>query len=110
MRAFANLRRAARDGAELYCFVWRSPAENPFMTVAERAAAPLLPTLPARDPKGPGQFAFADPLPLFPTPPSLGYRRMGRRVPSPVFMRAAQRKRPFQVDAGMKGAPKTWSR
>ena len=30
------------------------------MTTAERAAAPLLPNLPARRPDGPGQFAFAD--------------------------------------------------
>jgi hypothetical protein len=40
---------------------WRSAAENPFMTTAERAAAPLLPGLPPRRPDGPGQFAFADP-------------------------------------------------
>ena len=30
------------------------------MTAAERAAAPLLPNLPARMPDEPGQFAFAD--------------------------------------------------
>ncbi|MDM0032847.1 class I SAM-dependent methyltransferase [Variovorax sp. J22P271] len=59
-RAFANLRRAARDGAELRFVAWRSAAENPFMTTAERAAAPLLPNLPARQPDAPGQFAFAD--------------------------------------------------
>lgn len=61
VQAFANLRRAARDDAELRCVVWRSPAENPFMTTAERAAAPLLPNFPARQPNAPGQFAFADP-------------------------------------------------
>jgi hypothetical protein len=60
VRAFANLRRAARDDAELRFIAWRSAAENPFMTTAERAAAPLLPNLPARRPDGPGQFAFAD--------------------------------------------------
>jgi len=60
VRAFANLRRAAKDGAVLRFIVWRSPAENPFMTTAERAAAPLLPNLPARRPDEPGQFAFAD--------------------------------------------------
>jgi ubiquinone/menaquinone biosynthesis C-methylase UbiE len=60
VQAFANLRRAATDDAELRCVVWRSPAENPFMTTAERAAAPLLPNLPARRPDTPGQFAFAD--------------------------------------------------
>jgi hypothetical protein len=58
--AFANLRRAARDGAALRFVAWRSAAENPFMTTAERAAAPLLPDMPARLPDAPGQFAFAD--------------------------------------------------
>ncbi|MFY0580734.1 class I SAM-dependent methyltransferase [Cystobacter fuscus] len=60
VRAFANLRRAAKDDAELRFVAWRSPSENPFMTTAERAAAPLLPNLPARQPDAPGQFAFAD--------------------------------------------------
>lgn len=60
VRAFSNLRRAARDGAQLSFVAWRSAAENPFMTTAERAAAPLLPNLPARRPDAPGQFAFAD--------------------------------------------------
>lgn len=59
--AFTTLRRAAADGAALRMIVWRAIAENPFMTVAETAAAPLLPDLPARDPDAPGQFAFADP-------------------------------------------------
>ncbi|AGW88413.1 MULTISPECIES: class I SAM-dependent methyltransferase [Cupriavidus] len=57
--AFASLRRAAKEGAELHCIAWRSGAENPFMTTAERAAAPLLP-LPVRQPGAPGQFALAD--------------------------------------------------
>ncbi|SDI17574.1 Methyltransferase domain-containing protein [Actinokineospora alba] len=59
--AFTTLRQAAADGAALRMIVWRDIADNPFMTVAETAAAPLLPDLPARDPHGPGQFAFADP-------------------------------------------------
>jgi SAM-dependent methyltransferase len=58
-RAFANLRRAAEGGA-LRVIAWRSPAENPFMTTAERAAAPLLPAMPPRKADAPGQFAFAD--------------------------------------------------
>jgi SAM-dependent methyltransferase len=57
--AFRNLRRAARDGATLAFAAWRSPAENDFMTAAERAVAPLLPSLPERSPDAPGQFAFA---------------------------------------------------
>ncbi len=60
VRAFANLRRAARDGAEVRLIAWRSAEENPFMTAAERAAAPLLPPMPPRRPDGPGQFAFGD--------------------------------------------------
>jgi len=60
IRAFANLRRAAREGGELRVIVWRSAQENPFMTTAERAAAPLLPNLPTRPADAPGQFAFAD--------------------------------------------------
>jgi SAM-dependent methyltransferase len=58
--AFANLRRAASDGARLRLIAWRSAAENPFMTTAERAAAPWLPELPVRRPGAPGQFAFAE--------------------------------------------------
>ena len=57
--AFGNLRRAARPGATLRFAAWRGVAENSFMTVAETAAAPLLPELPARVPDAPGQFAFA---------------------------------------------------
>jgi len=60
VEAFANLRRAAAEGARLWFVAWRSAAENPFMTTAERVAAPLLPNLPARRPDEPGQFAFGD--------------------------------------------------
>lgn len=58
--AFANIRRATRPGAGLAFVAWRSPAENDFLTAALRAAAPLLPDLPAPEPDAPGQFAFAD--------------------------------------------------
>ena len=60
VQAFANLRRAAAHDAQLRFIAWRSAAENPFMTAAERAAAPFLPTLPPRRPDAPGQFAFAN--------------------------------------------------
>jgi len=59
-RAFANLRSAVRRGGDLALIAWRSPAENPFMTAAERAAAPFLPDIPPRRVDGPGPFAFAD--------------------------------------------------
>lgn len=58
--AFANLRRAASVAAELHFVAWRGPAENPFMTTAERAAAPRLPELPPRRPDAPGPFGLAD--------------------------------------------------
>jgi SAM-dependent methyltransferase len=58
---FANLRRAAMNGAQLCSIAWRGAADNPFMTTAERAAAPLLPNIPPRKPDAPGQFGFADP-------------------------------------------------
>lgn len=61
VRAFRNLRRATREDGSLFLIVWRSPAENGFMTSAERAVAPFLPELPARDLDAPGQFGFADP-------------------------------------------------
>jgi len=57
--AFANLRQATRRGGSLHAIAWRSAAENPFMTAAERATAHLL-ALPARVADAPGQFAFAD--------------------------------------------------
>lgn len=59
--AFANLRRASADDGELRLVTWRSPDENPFMTTASRAAAPLLPDLPAPRPEPSGQFGFSDP-------------------------------------------------
>jgi SAM-dependent methyltransferase len=58
--AFANLRRAGSQDAQLCSITWRSPEENPFMTAAERAAAPLLPNLQARRADTAGPFGFAD--------------------------------------------------
>lgn len=58
--AFGNLRRASRPGGALIAIAWRNASENPFMTTAERAAAPILPDLPPRTPNAPGQFGFAD--------------------------------------------------
>jgi SAM-dependent methyltransferase len=60
VRAFENLREAAADDGVLRLIAWRSGAENPFMTAAERAAAPLLPGLPPRQENAPGQFGFAN--------------------------------------------------
>lgn len=58
--AFARIRAMLLPDAPLTAFVWRSPAENPFMTCAERTAAPMLPPLPPQQLNAPGQFAFAE--------------------------------------------------
>ena len=58
--ALANLRRAGAQDARLFSIAWRSPGENPFMTAAERAAAPLLPNLQERRIGVAGPFGFAD--------------------------------------------------
>lgn len=59
-RAFANIRHAVRPDGALACVVWRSAAENPFMTTAEQAVAPILGWTEQAVPDAPGQFAFAD--------------------------------------------------
>jgi SAM-dependent methyltransferase len=59
VEAFARLCHATAAGGALQFIAWRSPDENPFMTTAERAAAPLLLALPVRRADAPGQFAFA---------------------------------------------------
>jgi SAM-dependent methyltransferase len=82
--AFANLRRAARDGAVLRFVAWRSAAENPFMTTAERTAAPLLPDMPPRQPDAPGQFAFADRDRIFRTLSESGWVEIDVRPMDPT--------------------------
>jgi SAM-dependent methyltransferase len=57
--AFANLRRAARPGAQLAFLAWRSRGENPFMTAAERAVPTAIAELARSGDGGPGQFGFA---------------------------------------------------
>ncbi|MDM4772398.1 class I SAM-dependent methyltransferase [Solimonas sp. SE-A11] len=64
VQAFAKLHRAARHDGRLCLVAWRGATDNPFMTTAERAAAPLLPQLPPRRSGAPGQFAFAEPGPV----------------------------------------------
>ncbi|MEM9221921.1 MAG: class I SAM-dependent methyltransferase [Pseudomonadota bacterium] len=59
--AFRNLRGATADDGKLVLVVWREPEINPLLTVARKAAAPLLPELPTREPTWPGPFAFASP-------------------------------------------------
>ncbi len=60
VRAFTNLRRAAKPNAKACFAVWRGPEDNAFMREAERAAAPFLPDVPTLDPNAPGRFALSD--------------------------------------------------
>ena len=60
VRAFTNLRRAAKPKAKACFAVWRGPEDNPFMREAELAAARFLPDAPAPDPSAPGRFALSD--------------------------------------------------
>jgi SAM-dependent methyltransferase len=85
VRAFTNLRRAARPGGRLQAAAWRSAAENPFMTTAERAAAPLLAKLPTPRPGAPGQFAFADAARVRRILAESGWSAIDIRPVDPVF-------------------------
>lgn len=58
--AFANIRRALRPGGRLAFCCWRGPEENAWMSTPIRAAAHLLPPMPAPNPHAPGPMAFAD--------------------------------------------------
>ncbi|WP_430912303.1 class I SAM-dependent methyltransferase [Methylobacterium sp. sgz302541] len=60
LEAFANIAGAVRPGGTLHCAVWRGPADNPFMTTADRAVPDILGAAAPPDPHAPGQFAFAD--------------------------------------------------
>ena len=58
--AFANLRRAMKSGGRLAFLCWRTPAENPIMSLPARAAARFLPPSDPPTPGAPGPFALAD--------------------------------------------------
>lgn len=78
--AFRNLYEASADNAMLCCFAWRSVEDNPFMTAAERAARPVMPQLPVRQPGAPGQFAFADRKRVQRVLHDAGWRQIGIRA------------------------------
>lgn len=60
--AFTNLRRALKAGGRLAFICWRTPAENPIMSLPMQAALQHLPPPEApADPTAPGPFAFANP-------------------------------------------------
>lgn len=73
LEAFSNLRGATRPGGLLRFVVWRSAEENPFLTAAERAAAPLVPDLAKRIDGAVGPFAFSEPDPVIATLTEAGW-------------------------------------
>ena len=60
LAAFVHLRQLLSEGGSAQLMCWQSPRDNPWMAIAGRAIAPFLPEQPARDPRAPGPFAFAD--------------------------------------------------
>lgn len=59
--AFVNIRAALRPGGRLAFVCWRSPAENPIMTLPMTAALAHVAAPAPPEPGVPGPFAFADP-------------------------------------------------
>ncbi len=71
--AFANLRRALRREGRLVFVCWQPPSANPWMAVANRAAAGLFGlTPPPHD--APGPFSLADPERIVSILDSAAYR------------------------------------
>jgi len=58
--AFQNARRALRRGGRLVFVCWRTPADNPWVSVPLDAALTVVPPPPPVPPGEPGPFAFAD--------------------------------------------------
>lgn len=71
--AFSNLLRTTRPGGALRLVVWRSAAENTFLTTAERAVEHMLPDLTRRRDGVVGPFAFADPQTVAPLLETAGW-------------------------------------
>ena len=59
--AFRNIFRALKPGGRMAFICWRSPADNPIMTLPMAAAAAFLTPPPPPEPGAQGPFAFADP-------------------------------------------------
>ena len=58
--AFGNLRRALGRGGRFAAVCWRSPAENPWITLPQTATRAFLPLPAPADPHAPGPFSLAD--------------------------------------------------
>jgi SAM-dependent methyltransferase len=59
--AFRNILLALKPGGRIAFVCWRSPMDNPIMTLPMMAAAQHLPPPPPPEPGAPGPFGFADP-------------------------------------------------
>lgn len=60
-RAFRALARALKPHGRAAFLVWASPQQNPWLTLAMAAIAPLLPPAPPPPPNAPGPFRLAEP-------------------------------------------------
>lgn len=58
--AFSNLRSALKDNGRLVFMCWRTPQENPWMSVPATAVLEVLGSPPPPDPDAPGPFAFGN--------------------------------------------------
>jgi len=75
--AFANLRRALRDGGRLAFVCWQEFARNPWMAVPAQAAAQHVELPAPGPPDAPGPFAFADPARVRGILAAAGFDRIG---------------------------------
>jgi SAM-dependent methyltransferase len=58
--AFANFRQALKDNGRIVFVCWRTPRENPWVTVPLQAGQPFLAPINRPGPEDPGPFAFGD--------------------------------------------------
>jgi SAM-dependent methyltransferase len=59
--AFANIRKALKDGGRVVFACWRHPFENPWSHLPETIAKPFLPPAAPAVANAPGRYSFADP-------------------------------------------------
>ena len=59
--SFANVFAATKQGGRLAFVCWRASTENPWSTIPESAAKPLLPPMEPVPPDAPGRYSFANP-------------------------------------------------
>ena len=59
--SLANVHAAMKESGRLAFVCWRASTENPWASIPESAAKPLLPSMEPMPPDAPGRYAFANP-------------------------------------------------